>query len=110
ARRELPRRVVARARELTGGRLPGAGAWVALALAAVAALAGVRLAGDDASWIGVLQLVRTVGLLAALGAALDAGLSHIGPGGNDPASGAGVAIALTAALDEEPPRHLGVEL
>jgi Peptidase family M28 len=109
-RRERPRRVVARVHELTGGRLPGLGFWVALALAAVAALAGVRLAGNDAGWVGVLQLVPTIGLLAALGGAIDAGLSHIGPGANDPASGAAVAIALAAKLDQEPPRHMGVEL
>jgi hypothetical protein len=109
-RREPVRRVVARARELTGGRLPGAGAAVALSLAAVAGLAGARLGGVDAGWVGAVQLVPTVVLLAALGLAVDSALSRPGPGANDPASGAAVAVALAAALDRDPPRHLGVEL
>jgi Peptidase family M28 len=110
ARREPIRRAVARARGLLRGRLPSAGAAVALSLAAVAGLAGVRLGGIDAGWVGVLQFVPTVALLAALGLAVDAGLARTGPGAGEPASGAAVALALAAALDRDPPRHLGVEL
>ena len=110
-RREPVRRLVARARGLLGGRLPGAAALVALCLAAVAGLAAARLAvGPDPDWIGGVQLVPTILLLAALGISVDTGLARPGPGANDPASGAGVAIALAAALDRDPPRHMGVEL
>jgi peptidase M28-like protein len=110
-RREPVRQMVGRLRELTGGRLPGAAALVALCLAAVAGLAAARLGGgSDPGWIGAVQLVPTILLLAALGVAVDSGLSHPGPGANDPGSGAGVAIALAAALDRDPPRHMGVEL
>jgi hypothetical protein len=110
ARRELFRRVLARLHELTRGHVPGSGAVIALALAAVAGLAGARLGGIDASWVGAVQLVPTIVLLGAVGFAVDAGLVRVGPGANDPASGAGVAIALAAALDQDPPRHMGVEL
>jgi hypothetical protein len=110
ARHERVRRLVARARGLTGGRLPGAAAGVALALAAVTGLAGARLGGVDAGWLGAVQLVPTVALLLALGLAVDAGLARTGPGAGDPASGAAVALALAAELDRNPPRHLGVEL
>lgn len=110
AGRELLRRPLARLRGLTGGRLPGGSALVALALAGVAGLAGARLGGADGGWAGVAQLVPTIVLLAALGLAVDAGLSRPGPGANDPASAAGVAIALAAELDRDPPRHMGVEL
>lgn len=110
ARREPLRRAVARARAATGGRLPGAGSFLALLLASVAALAGLRLAGSHSTWVGALQLAPTVGLLAGLALAADSALSRIGPGAGDPASGVAVAVALAAALDREPPRHLGVEL
>lgn len=110
ARREAARRLVARARGLTGGRLPGAGTFVAAGLAAVAALAGLRLAGIEGTWVGAVQLVPTVGLMAALALAVDTALARTVPGAGDPASGAAVAIALAGALDRDPPRHLGVEL
>ncbi|MDX6650992.1 MAG: hypothetical protein QOJ97_2943 [Solirubrobacteraceae bacterium] len=110
SRREPVRRAVARARALTGGRLPGAGSFLALGLAAVAALAGLRLAGAHGTGVGALQLVPTVGLLAGLALAVDTALSRIGPGAGDPASGAAVALALAAALGREPPRRLGVEV
>ncbi|HVE67686.1 MAG TPA: M28 family peptidase [Solirubrobacteraceae bacterium] len=109
-RRETVRRAVARVRQLTGGRLPGTGTFLAAALAAVAGLAGLRLAGVEGTWVGAVQLVPTVGLMAALALAVDTALSRTAPGAGDPASGAAVAIALAGALDRDPPRHLGVEL
>ncbi|MDX6697570.1 MAG: hypothetical protein QOE65_967 [Solirubrobacteraceae bacterium] len=110
ARREAVRRAVAWLRGVTRGRLPGAGTFLALALAAIAALAGARLAGADGTWVGVVQLVPTVGLMAALALAVDSTLSRTVPGAGDPASGTAVALALAAALDRGPPRHLGVEV
>ncbi len=110
ARREAVRRATARVRAATGGRWPSAGAFLALALAAIAGLAALRLGGVDARWVGAAQLVPTVGLLGALALALDSVLSRPVPGAGDPASGAAVAIALAGALDRDPPRHLGVEL
>jgi hypothetical protein len=108
--REGLRRLVARARRATGGRIPGPGAGVAAALVAVGALAGVRLAGVEAGWLGVAQLVPTVALLAALAVLIDIGLSGPGPAANDPASGAAVALALAGILDRDPPRRLAVEV
>jgi peptidase M28-like protein len=109
-RREPVRHAAARLGAATGGRLPGAGTFVALGLAAIAALAGLRLAGMEATWVGAVQLVPTVGLMAALALAVDTALSRTAPGAGDPASGTAVALALAAALDREPPRRLGVEL
>ena len=109
-RREPVRRAVARVRAWTGGRLPGAGGFLALGLGAGALLAGLRVAGVDATWLSLVQLVPTIGLMAALALSLDSALSRTSPGAGDPATGAAVAMALAGALDRDPPHHLGVEL
>jgi hypothetical protein len=61
---------------------------------AVAACAGARVGGVEATWLGAVQLVPTVVLLVAFAAAVDITLSGFSPGANDNASGVAVALAL----------------
>jgi hypothetical protein len=77
---------------------------------AVAAAAGARLGGIEATWLGALQLVPTVVLLVACAAAVDIALSGFSPGANDNASGVAVALALFDELRREPPRALAPTL
>jgi hypothetical protein len=81
--------------------------WTPAACAvAVTGTAGARLAGVEADWLGIAQLVPTVALLVALAAAVDIALSDWAPGANDNASGVAVALALFDELQREPPRTL----
>lgn len=93
-----------------GARLGSVRAWLALACAVVAACAGARLGGVDATWLGAVQLVPTVLLLFALAAAGDVALSAWAPGANDNASGAAVALALHDELTRDPPAGLAPSL
>jgi len=108
--REAVRRLGARAQRAAGGRLPGALGWIALALIALAAIAAARLAGLEPGWLGVVQLVPSAFLLLVVAAMVDIGLSETVPGAVEPASAAGVALALAGELDRHPPRRLGVEV
>lgn len=108
--RERFRRLLSGAQRLVRGRLPGASGAIALALALLTATAGLRLAGIDAAWVGVVQLLPTAGLLIALALLIDIGLSEHGPAASDPAGGAAVAITLALALDRDPPRRMAIEL
>jgi hypothetical protein len=92
-----------RRRRLPAATLPACGL-------VVAGTAGARVAEVDAAWLGAVQLVPTVVLLAALAAAVDIGLSGWAPGANDNASGVAVALALFAELQREPPRALAPAL
>jgi hypothetical protein len=65
---------------------------------AVAACAGARVGGVEATWLGAIQLVPTVVLLVAFAAAVDITLSGFSPGANDNASGVAVALALYDGL------------
>jgi hypothetical protein len=109
-RRRGLRRLAALAQGLGRGYLPGALAIIPLALLWLGGVAAARAAGVEARWLDVIQLLPTLVLLAALALLVDSGLSRVGPGAGDPASGAAVALALAAALDRSPPRHLAVEL
>jgi hypothetical protein len=100
-------RVAARARRRLGGRLPGSRGVLVLALALVAASAVARIAGVDARWLGVVQLVPTVALIALLGLLLDGAAGEAAPGGG---SAAAVAVALARALDARPLQRLAVEV
>jgi hypothetical protein len=103
-------RVDARLRRLLGGRWPAPLGLLALALVAVAGCAGARVAGVEASWLGAVQLVPTVGCILATALLVDLALAEPTTGANANASAAAVAMALVAALDERPPRRLDVEL
>ncbi|HVL94271.1 MAG TPA: hypothetical protein VM266_00275 [Solirubrobacteraceae bacterium] len=94
-----------------GGRMrPGPLVWVALALAAVAAACGARVAGAEGTVVGALQLVPTVVLLVAAAAALDVALAEVTPGASDCASGVAVALALHEELAARPPARLSPTL
>jgi hypothetical protein len=86
-----------------GDRLP---AVVVLAAALVTAVAGARVAGLDGTGLGIVALVPTIVLVVAVAAYLDLDQSRAGR----EADAAGVALALVAALDAEPPHQLAVEL
>jgi hypothetical protein len=90
-------------------RLGDARAWLAGCAAVVAGTAAVRLAGTDALWVGIVQLLPTIALIAALAAALDIALSEHSPGA-DTASAAAVALALHEELVRESPGELAVGL
>ena len=75
--------------------------WLAGCALLIAAGAAARLAGTDAIWVGALQLVPTVVLIAAFGAAVDIALSEFSPGAG-PASAAAVALAVHEELAAEP--------
>jgi hypothetical protein len=109
--RNRPRRFAAAAQRLVRGRLPGAPSVMVIAsLLLVLASAAVALAGPDVPWPAIVAVPCTAALVAALAMLVELGLSPRGPGAGEPASGAGVALALAAALDRSPPRHLAVEL
>jgi hypothetical protein len=107
---ERVRRAVAAAERLARGRIPGPLAWLAVALALVAAAAGARLAGAEGAAVDAPQVVATLGLMTGIAALVDVSLSQSAPGAGEPASGAAVAMALATALDRDPPRRLAVEL
>lgn len=104
-------RLLARSRRRLRGHLPGRYGALLLGLAGVIACVGARVAGVDGRWLGAVQLVPTLVLLAATGLLVDALSARVGrPGAGANASAAAVAIALVAALDRRPPRALGVDL
>jgi hypothetical protein len=67
---------------------------------------GARMAGIDADWLSVVQLVPTILLIVAAFLLVDIALSDTVPGAYDNASG--VAAVLTAAqrLKEDPPANV----
>jgi hypothetical protein len=100
----------ARLRRKLGGHLPTAPALLCFCLLVDAAAAAARLTADDAGWPSLVALVPTIVLLLGAGAYLDIALADVTPGANIHASAAAAAVALTAALDQDPPRRLAVEL
>jgi hypothetical protein len=91
-------------------RLRGRAAyWLAGCAAVVAATAAARHQDVDAAWLGAIQLVPTVVLIAAIAAALDITTSDFSPGA-DTASAAAVAIAIYDELTSEPPAALSPSL
>jgi hypothetical protein len=108
--REPFRRAAAAVQRATRGRAPGGIGWLALALVATTVLAGLRANGASGNGIGAAQLLPTLVLLVGLGALIDLALTRPVPGASDPLGGAALAIALAETLDDDPPRHLGVEL
>jgi len=77
-------------------------------LAALIPMIGLRMAGVDASWLSVLQLVPTLILLVSAFLLGDWQLSDVVPGANDNASGVATVLSLAEALDAEPPENLDV--
>ena len=110
--RPAARRLAARLRRMAGdGALtPGWLGWLAITLVGLIVVATLRRGGATGTTIGVLQLLPTAALVVALALLLELAGAQFGPGAGDNASGVGVALALTRALDVAPPRRLTVEL
>jgi hypothetical protein len=77
-------------------------------LASLLPIIGLRMAGVDASWLSVLQLIPTLILLVSVFLLGDWELSEVVPGANDNASGVATVLSLADALDAEPPENLDV--
>jgi hypothetical protein len=82
-------------------RLGDARPWLAGCALVIAACAAARQSGVDAIWLGAVQLVPTIVLIAALAAAVDIALSDFSPGAG-PASAAAVALAVHEELAADP--------
>jgi hypothetical protein len=90
-------------RAVAGGRLtPGWLGWMTIALLWLVLVAIVRHGGTSGTPIDVLQLVPSIGLLAAAVTLLELGFSATSPGASDNAAGVAVALATIAALDARP--------
>jgi len=87
------------------GRVPRR--WLLGAAVLVLAACVARAAGAGGLWLGVVQLVPTIVLLAAVAAAIDAGLAGWGPGERDAAA---VAVAVHDELAARPPASLSPAL
>ena len=113
ARYDAPRRglVLNDGWRALGARVGNPQAVLAGCAAVVAAAAGARLDGVDATWLGAVQLVPTVVLIGALAAALDIATSAFSPGA-DGAAAAAVALAVHDELAAEAPAalHTGLVL
>lgn len=106
----LPR-LVSRLRRALRGHLPGRYGVLLAALTLTAACAGARVGGIDDRWLGVVQLLPSLALLALAGLLTDAATARAGrPGAGANGSAVAVALALVAALDRRPPRALAVDL
>jgi Zn-dependent M28 family amino/carboxypeptidase len=77
-------------------------------IAPLVVISGLRMAGLDAGWLGIVQLVPIVLLLISFVLLIDIALSAVVPGAYDNASGVATVLSLAAALDEQPPEHLDV--
>lgn len=77
-------------------------------LAALLPILGARMAGLEAGWLSMLQLLPTVALVIAVFLLVDIQLSDPVPGAGDNAAGVAVALSLARALDANPPEHLDV--
>lgn len=97
---------VDRARSGLTRRFPGGVLrWSLSALALVLACCVVRAAGIEDAWVGAVQLLPTLVLLACLLAFLD---EAVADPLEDDRGAVQVALELTAELDAAPPAHLAV--
>jgi hypothetical protein len=83
--------------------LPGRNLFGVLffAIAAMLPILGARMAGIDADWLSVLQLVPTVVLILFLFTLVDIALSGVVPAANDNASGVATVLSLAEELDRD---------
>jgi Zn-dependent M28 family amino/carboxypeptidase len=73
-------------------------------------VAGIRMAGVDARWLDVVQLVPTFLGLVSFGLLVDIALSRVVPGAYDNASGVAGVLAVADALADDPPEALDIWL
>lgn len=74
------------------------------------AICGARLAGVDATWLAIVQLIPTTVLLISIALLIDIALSGVVPGAYDNASGVAAVLSVAEELDADPPRNLDVWL
>ena len=72
------------------------------------AVTAARLAGLDATWLSIAQLIPTALLLVATMLLLDIALSGVVPGAYDNASGVAATLSIAEELGADPPRNLDV--
>ena len=77
-------------------------------LASLLPILGARMAGVEAEWLAIVQVVPTLVLVVAVFALVDIALSDVVPGANDNASGVATALSLASDLDRDRPAHLDV--
>ena len=98
------KRLPERARVLLGPiRLPF---WAGIV--PLLAVSGLRLAGFDARWLALVQLIPTVVLLVTLVLLIDIYYSGVVPGAYDNASGVAAVLSIAQRLDADPPPNLDV--
>src|SRR4051794_25268699 len=97
------------AARVRGAAVPGPAGLLDLALLAVTACAGARMAGAGGTALGIVQLIPTALLILLFAGYLEAALSAR-PAPGQSGAGPAVAIALAEALDARPPRRLAVEV
>lgn len=71
-------------------------------------ISGLRMAGVDATWVSVLQLVVTALMLVVIVLLVDISLSEIVPGACDNASAVAAVLSAAEELGSEPPENLDV--
>ena len=104
------RRASAAIRRATFGLTLGWLGWLSLTIAALLALAILRIAGHHSEAIGAIQLAPTIVLVLALALLLELATADPGPAAGDNGTGVAVAMELARALDAAAPRHVAVEL
>ena len=77
-------------------------------LASLLPILGARMAGVDAAWLSLIQLLPTLVLIVSVFLLVDVALSGVVPGANDDASGVATALSLAGELDRDRPEHLDV--
>jgi hypothetical protein len=97
------------ARRARGAATPGPAGALDVALGAVAACAGARLAGAGGTVLGVVQLIPTIALILLFAGFLEAALAQRSAQ-DGAAAVAASAVAVAAALDARPPRRMSVEV
>jgi hypothetical protein len=110
AYRQPFRRVSSALRRATFGLTPGWLGWLSLTIAALLALAILRITGHHSETIGAIQLAPTIVLVLAVALLLELATAEPGPAAGDNGTGVGVAMELVRALDAAPPRHVAIEL
>jgi hypothetical protein len=100
----------ARLRALARGHLSAPLAAIVADVAALVAIAALRLSGTSGAGLSTVQFALIVPLVVALAALLDVALADVSPGANVNASGVAVAMALIVALEQTALRRLDVSL
>ncbi len=77
-------------------------------LAPLLPVLGLRMAGIDAPWVSILQVIPTILLIVAVFLLTDIALSKTVPGAYDNASGVAAVLSIAEALRDDPVENLDV--